>query len=164
LWNPDKEIDLKFLTRTLLASLLLVSGTALAEGGAEAQAEALLDTLGMEAAFVKSIDRMLDVQLQQQPALAPYKQVLLGFLEKYMSYESLKADLVEIYAGAFTEGELRNINDFYKTETGQKAIKVMPELMARGAQLGMQRVQANSAELQDMLKAEAERIQELQSQ
>ncbi len=127
-------------------------------------AEELLNVMGLEDALQKSIDQMLQIQLDQEPAMRPYKNVMLKFFNKHMSYEMLKDDMTVIYADAFDENELYEIIKFYKTATGQKTIEKMPELMSKGAKLGISRVKENIHELQDMVKKEAERIEQLQNE
>lgn len=118
----------------------------------------------MEVALEESLSQIMDIQLQQNPALLPYKDVVMQFFRKHVSYSSLKPEMIQIYAEVFTAQELRDINAFYRTETGQKTIRLMPQLSAAGAQLGLQRIQQNGAELQRMIQAEAARIKELQAQ
>jgi len=89
---------------------------------------------------------------------------MLKFFSKHMSYESLKPQIIDIYAEVFTASELKDINNFYATPTGKKTVKEMPELMVRGGQIGVQRIQDNIKELQSMIEAESERIQNLQDQ
>lgn len=142
---------------------LILQGSVLAGDNAKKEAETLLSTMGMETALEKSIETMLNIQMQQKPTLAPFKNVMLKFFKKHMSFESLKPDMIEIYADAFSASELREINAFYKTATGSKTIRLLPGLMAKGANLGSRRVQENITELQQMIKAEAERLQKAQN-
>ena len=146
-----------FLIMNMLLSSLAVAG----EDTHRQAAEKLLYIAGMEKALEQSIEQMLNIQLQQQPSLAPYKEIMLRFLKKHMGFESLKEDIVAIYIEEFTEKELNEIIAFYETPTGRKTIEKMPKLMAKGAQLGVSRVQQNIGELQQMIKAESERIQKL---
>jgi len=44
----------------------------------------------------------------------------------------------------------------------QKALKVTPELTAKGAAIGQKRIQDNVDELKQMISEEAQRIQQLQ--
>lgn len=120
--------------------------------------------MGTEAALEQSMSQMIDVQLQQNPALAPYKGVMMEFFSKYTSYNSLKLEMAQAYSEAFTTVELKEINAFYASDVGQKVVATMPVLMAEGAQMGITRVQANIGELQEMIKAESERIQALQEE
>ena len=148
----------------VLITALGVSSMSLADAASEKEAEKLLDMVGTQAVMEQSMSQMLDIQLQQNPALAPYKGVMMEFLNKNMSYESLKPDLVKMYSEEFTSSELREINAFYSTDVGKKSIEKMPKLMMQGGQLGATRVQENINDLQAMIQAESERIQKLQSE
>jgi hypothetical protein len=129
---------------------------------ARAEVTKLLESIDMENLLQQSIEQMLQLQLEQKPEMLPYKKVMMAFMSKHMSYESLKDDFIAMYVETFTVQELRDINQFYQTSTGKKTIKVMPELMAKGAQLGASRVQQNSAELIRMITQETERLKKLQ--
>jgi hypothetical protein len=120
----------------------------------------LLDLVHVDRTTKQTLDVLLKMQLQQQPKLQPYEDVLRSFLQKYMSWDSLKTDYARIYAEAFTEDELRQIITFYKTPAGQKAINKIPTLMGMGAALGQKRVQENRAELQEMINAKQKEMQE----
>ena len=50
------------------------------------------------------------MQVQQNPSIAPYEAVMKEFLAKYMSWDSLKADMIKIYMDEFTEPELGELN------------------------------------------------------
>lgn len=144
-----------------LAVFLCVCSAAFADNANE-EAEKLFNILGMESALEQSMSQMLDIQLQQNPKLTPFKDVMMQFFQKHMSYDSLKPDMLRIYAETFSGQELKEINAFYSTEVGKKTIEKMPALMAQGAQIGAARVQANIGELQVMIQAEAARLQEAQ--
>ncbi len=149
----------------LLALVVLLCFTGLAQAQSDQRlkaAENLLEAMNVKVALQKSIDAMLDVQLRQRPAMRPYKDILLKFYRKYMSYESLKDDMVQIYADAFSEKELNEIAKFYRSPVGQKTIEKMPELLAKGAKLGIERVRKNLPELRSMIAKEAKRIEKTQ--
>lgn len=148
----------------VLITALCVSSMSLADAASEKEAEKLLDMVGTQAVMEQSMSQMLDIQLQQNPALAPYKGVMMEFLNENMSYESLKPELIKMYSEEFTSSELREINAFYLTDVGKKSIEKMPKLMMQGGQLGATRVQENIGDLQAMIQAESERIQKLQSE
>jgi hypothetical protein len=148
----------------VLITALGVSSMSLADVASEKEAEKLLDMVGTQAVMEQSMSQMLDIQLQQNPALAPYKGVMMEFLNENMSYESLKPELIKMYSEEFTSSELREINAFYLTDVGKKSIEKMPTLMMQGGQLGATRVQENIGDLQAMIQAESERIQKLQSE
>lgn len=119
--------------------------------------EEFFAVMNMKETSDKTIDQMLAMQVQQQPKLASYKDIMTSFLRKYVSYEALKDDMVKLYKAEFTEDEIRTMSEFYRTPVGKKAVSKLPTLTASGAQLGMQRVQSNMAELQQAIaKREAE--------
>ena len=148
----------------VLITALSMSSMSLADAASEKEAEKLLDMVGTQEVMEQSMSQMLDIQLQQNPALAPYKGVMMEFLNENMSYESLKPELIKMYSEEFTSSELREINAFYSTDVGKKSIEKMPTLMMQGGQLGATRVQENIGDLQAMIQAESERIQKLQSE
>lgn len=122
-------------------------------------AEELLSVFDMDTLLQTSMAQMLEIQLQRNPSIKPYKHVLMEFFAKYMSYESLKDDLIKMYVEVFSEKELREVIAFYKTPTGQKAIEKVPELMKTGAQLGAERLESHKDELIKMIEKESKRIQ-----
>ena len=148
----------------VLITALGVSSMSLADAASEKEAEKLLNMVGTQEVMEQSMSQMLDIQLQQNPALAPYKGVMMEFLNENMSYESLKPELIKMYSEELTSSELREINAFYSTDVGKKSIEKMPTLMMQGGQLGATRVQENIGDLQAMIQAESERIQKLQSE
>ena len=123
-------------------------------------AKELLDIVHVDRTTKQTLDVLLRMQLQQNPKLQPYEDVLRAFLQKYMSWDSLKDDYARFYAEALTEPELKQIIAFYKTPVGQKAINTIPSLMAKGAALGQKRVQDNRAELQQMISEKQKEMQE----
>ena len=73
----------------ILCISLLFTQIVDAETDAEQEANILLSTMGMKEAMVQSMEQMINLQLQQNPSLEPYKAVMMEFFNKYMSWESL---------------------------------------------------------------------------
>ncbi len=117
--------------------------------------EALLELMDMESLLTQSVDQMLQVQVQQNPSIAPYQQDMKAFFAKYMSWASLKDDMVTIYMAEFTEPELKELTAFYQTPVGRKTVQRMPTLVAKGAEIGQRRVQEHLPELQAAIAAKA---------
>ena len=84
--------------------------------------------------------------------LAPYRDVLNRFFQKYMSWASVKDDYIKLYMEAFTEKEIGDLVAFYKTKTGKKAAGTIPQLMMKGAAIGQKQVEKHTAELTRMLQ------------
>lgn len=149
---------MKIFTVLWLISLLSFGTATFADESSEIEAEKLLETMGMDQAITQSINQMLDIQLQKNPQLQPFKAVMLTFFHKHMGYEVLKPQITKIYAEEFTADELKVINAFYLTDAGKKTIEKMPYLMQKGMQMGEAQFYAHVDELEEMLKAEVERV------
>jgi len=119
-------------------------------------AEDLLNYVNTEKQLQTAIDQTVDMQVKANPQIAPKAGVMKKFFVKYMSWDSLKDDIVKIYTDAFTEDELKQVTAFYKTPVGKKMIEKMPELMGKGMQLGLRRVQENQGELIRMLQEDSQ--------
>ncbi len=114
-------------------------------------AEALLELMDMQTILAQSTDQMLDLQIKQNPALAPLRSTMRKFMDTYVSWSALKQDIIAMYAEAFDKAELEQMIVYYRSDVGQKSVKTMPELMKKGAALGAKRVEENLPELQKML-------------
>jgi uncharacterized protein len=139
-----------FLLSILIGAVALLSpATTRADEASHKKAtETLFGLMGMETLVTQSIDQMLAMQVQQNPALAPYQAQMKTFLGKYMSWASLKEDMTKIYMAEFTESELNELIKFYQTPLGKKTVMRMPALMAKGAEIGQKRVNEHLPELE----------------
>ncbi len=150
----------KLICCTLFIMSPLFSMNVWANDEAVAEAEKLLDNLGMEEILEQSITQSLDFQVQKNPELVPYVGVMKAFLAKHMSYESLKDDIVNLYSTTFSVQELKDISAFYSTETGKKTLQKLPELARISNQLGSDRVQENIEELHQMLEGASKLVED----
>ncbi len=125
------------------------------EASHRAAADALLNLMNMEKLTEQSVDQMLQMQMKQNPAIAPFEQQMRTFLAKYMSWASMKDDMAKIYTSEFTEQELKDLTTFYKTPLGQKTVEKMPQLLVKGAEFSQKRMQEHLPELQAAIAAQA---------
>ena len=143
-----------FLALGLSLALVLLPNLARAdEASHKAAAESLLGLMDMDKLMAQSVDQMLQMQVKQNPAIAPYQTQMKAFLSKYMSWASMKDDMVTIYTSEFTEQELKDLTAFYKTPLGKKTVEKMPQLMSKGAELSQKRMQEHLPELQAAIAA-----------
>jgi hypothetical protein len=140
------------LLLAVLAVLVAASAAAADQKSHRKAAEELLKVLNMDKQLQSAIDQTLDLQIKANPGIAEYRDVMKKFFSKHMSWDSLKEDIITIYTDAFTEEELNEITKFYKTPVGKKLVEKNPELMGKGMQLGVKRVQENQGELRQMLE------------
>ena len=145
----------KLLPVVLAASLLLPGLSTADEQGHREQVEILFKLTRMEQKINDSVASVAQLQLQQNPALDSKRDLLMNFLNKYIGWNAMRGDLTEMYMQTFTEEELKTINDFYITTTGQKVITLVPQLVQERNQLAMMRLQQNIGELQQLMSADS---------
>lgn len=148
---------MKSFVFSLLLGAITLGQPALAradEASHRKAAETLFALMEMETLLSQSVDQMLAMQVQQNPALAQFQPQMKAFLNKYMSWASMKEDMTKIYTAEFSESELKELGKFYETPLGKKAVQKMPALMAKGAEIGQKRVQDHLPELEAALAAD----------
>lgn len=143
-------------------ALFIFSIPAFAQDISESHLQAAVDMfeeLDMAEMIDQTIDMIVDAQIQQNPGIAVFEDIMRSFFRKHMSWEKLKDSYARIYAEAFTEEELNEITAFYRTEVGKKTMRLTPVLMQKGMALGEQVVFDNLPELEQLIM---ERMQELE--
>jgi hypothetical protein len=111
----------------------------------------LFELTDMQRMIQESVDNVLAMQLNQNPALREHEAAVRAFLEKTIGWDGLKDDITDMYLKTFTEQELNEMNAFYGSPTGHKVIKQLPELVQERNRLAMQRMQDNIGELQKQI-------------
>lgn len=147
---------MKHSATLLLLNIIALTMTSLTSKAADTsthlqQVETLFKLTQMEKKVNESVDSVMQMQLSQNPQLSQHKAEMRAFFEKHMGWSSMKNDITEMYLNAFSEDELKAINDFYITPVGQKVINVLPDLVQQRNQLAMQRLQQNISELQQIV-------------
>lgn len=141
----------------VLLTIATLAGPSLA--GADEQshrkaAEDLLNAMNMQQTMDAASAQMIEMQIKANPQLAPMRDVLKQWVAKFMSYASIKDDLIAIYSAELTEGELKQVAAFYSTPIGKRWTEAMPKINAKTTQLGATQAQAHQAELQKMIQDE----------
>ena len=115
-------------------------------------AENLLIVMEVDQSLPEIANQVVENQLQHNPQLVPQREILQSFLTKYLHWDSVKEDTITAYTHEFTEPELKKLTEFYKTPLGKKANEKMPQLAFISGQIGLQKAQANQAELRQMIE------------
>lgn len=112
----------------------------------------LMDLVGSKDQMEQISDQMVTVITSANPALAPHKDIIADWSNKYFTWDAMKEDMAVIYRKHFTDAEIKKLIEFYQTPVGKKAIEVMPQLFQEGSQIGMKIGQEHQAELQEALE------------
>lgn len=78
-------------------------------------------------------------------------KVLEEFLDRYVTWEVMRPELVRIYAEAFTDAEIRELTTFYRSPIGQTLLERTPMLNGMMIETMSDLVTRNQAELQSMI-------------
>jgi hypothetical protein len=138
---------------TILVFFFLGTGYGMADPDTHRLAAERLLTVSMtEDSYNSLIEQTLDSQIQANSAIARYRPAMLEFMNRYMGFQAIRGDLVQLYMKYFTETELNDMIRFYETPTGQKALKLVPILFQEGSAIGQRKVQEHMGELEQMIK------------
>jgi hypothetical protein len=123
-----------------------------------AAARDLFKALKLEESIPNTTAAMVDSEVSHNPGLAPYRDVMLAWLRKYMTWDSMQPELTRLYCDTYTEGEMKALAMFYSSPVGQKAITKTPELMSKTAGIGAKISQPHSSELSAQLSARRDEL------
>ena len=152
---PKEDGVMRMLLSYCLITVALGLSPVVALGDAQSHrkaAENLLLVMEVDKSLPQIAAQVVETQVQQNPQLAPQREVLQRFLTQYLNWESVKEDTITTYTHEFTEPELKKLTEFYKTPLGKKASEKMPQLAFIAGQLGLKKAQAHQAELRQMLE------------
>src|SRR5437879_1667067 len=126
------------MKRTIIAlTVILQFATArslLAQQSVSSYDQAVMDLLKIargQDSMIAGADAMADTLTKSNPVLVPYRDVIVEWAKKYLTWETLMPEFVKAYKEAFTESEIRELIAFYQTPVGQKMLVKMPELLQK---------------------------------
>lgn len=153
--------------KSIAITLAIVLGSGLSilradDATHSAAAAKLLDTMGVDRSMKAGFDAMLGPALQNvmkstgMPPVAEteLRKAFKAWISEDFDMEKVRNQMIVIYASAFTEAELEQLVEFYRSPLGVKTLEKMPVLMQQGAQIGM----AEGSEKQPQLKARIQPI------
>ena len=121
-------------------------------------ARELLEVMQMMRVIRAGNVAMVESQTAANPAMAPFKDVLLAWAEKHLTWDVMAPPMSAAYAELLTEPEMRELIAFYRTPAGRKVVEVTPELTQRGAKIGADIAQRYMPQLQEMIQARANEL------
>ena len=114
----------------------------------------LIQAMKVDANFESMMVDSVDVQVQANPVLLPYRDVMVEWAKKHMRWEYVEKDFTALYMKHFTTEELNAATEFYQTPIGQKFVAKMPDLFKEGGEIGMRLGQEKAPKLQEMIQAQ----------
>jgi hypothetical protein len=172
--KKSQERCMKKIALLILCVIFLAPSLLLAEGDQKKQlASELLKTMDMKKQFKESYESMtkqffpmLMQQIQAQMAKvgktdeAAMKKIeavhekASKLVAQEMSWKNIKQDQIELYASTFGEKELKDLNKFFKTETGKKFLDKQQEILRKSFQISQKHLQSIMPKLNTLLEKE----------
>ena len=153
--NPEEDGVMRMILCCCLITVALMLHSFVALGDDQSHrtaAENLIIVLEVDKSLPPLAEQVVETQIQQNPQLASQREILQKFVNKYLSWASVRQDTITAYTQEFTEPELEKLTEFYATPVGKKASEKMPKLVFIAGQIGLKKAQANQAELQQMME------------
>lgn len=149
----------------LLLSLLL-TGTSYAQitqSHREAAEELLLIT-ETDKLIQTTFDQIKQMAMKQFPQSAGgtpkeqaiqerYRQQLFDVIQDEFSWAKMKDQYIDIYVKTYSESEIKEISQFFKTDAGQVFIKKMPDVMQQSMAVSQQRMPAVMMKVMEITQA-----------
>lgn len=134
---------LSFMVAALSANADTNSQRSLAEEMLEvSKASSVIDnmTSQVNTMFSQTVQQM-NLSEDKKAEAAKYQQRLNDIMAEEFSWNKLKGQFVDVYVDVFTEEELKELVEFYKSPLGQKLIIKMPQLMQQSMVLAQKQMQ-----------------------
>ncbi len=75
------------------------------------------------------------------------------------NWDTIKGEFVGAYSTAFTEEEMDELIKFYESDLGKKLVDQLPELFAKGMEIGQAKLLEKQPEIQQTMMAEWEKFE-----
>lgn len=147
----SKKPPFAMRTALLLGAALFVAAPAIAQTDSHTEAALeLLDVLDMEEQITGNLDDMLSQMMGMGGPQPPegLVEVMLEFFEEIYVWEDLRPQFAAIYRDLYTEEEIRQLIEFYRTDLGQRLVETMPEAAVRGMTITQKLMVDNMPEFQ----------------
>lgn len=131
---------------------VFIASLGFAQSNSEKEAvNELVQVMNLKQQINESAERMFEVQAKAMPQIVQYKDVMMDFFKKYLNWETMGEKIKQVYAESFTEEEIRDLIAFYKTDTGQKLVKVQPTITTKMASISQGIVMEHQMELRQKI-------------
>jgi uncharacterized protein len=119
--------------------------------------EELMQVMKAEKGFQDNLNNSLNLQMKQIPQASQYDGAIKEFVSKYLNWDAVKEDLIQVYISEFSEKEIKQLTKFYKTPIGQKLADRQGILVSKSSEITMKRMMAHLPELQEIIMRQNEK-------
>ncbi|MCA9398291.1 MAG: DUF2059 domain-containing protein [Candidatus Omnitrophica bacterium] len=152
------------ILRFSIAAVLIFGMTSFAaadDASKRQKAEDLLKIMNMDTEIGEMVNRLQQLAQQRLDAqnfpeglyskLDTLSDKEFDMLRKELTWSYMKDDYIDLYMDKFTEEELVELGEFYKTDLGKKLMEQTPELVLRGMSIGQKKLVEKQTKVQQSL-------------
>jgi len=99
--------------------------------------QTLVRTMDLHKVYSQIHEMATQQIVNQNPNFEAYRSDIKRTFQNRISLEALLPEITRIYQKRFTEREILELTQFYRSDLGRKALNVLPELNAQLFQIGM---------------------------
>lgn len=92
----------------------------------------------------------MGVPQDRREILEKYSNKLFDLMSKEMSWDKVKDEYITMYVSTYTEKEMNEIIEFYKSQVGQRVIEKTPQTMQASFQISQKHVQRIMPQIQQI--------------
>lgn len=104
-----------------------------------------------EETMRESTDLILRQQVEQNPMMAQFEDIMREFMTKHLDWQELRPEFVQLYVDIYTEPELREMTAFYRTPLGRKMLETLPQVTVRSQEISQRRLQQHLPEMMQQI-------------
>ena len=123
------------------------------------QSEQMMDQVyaQLDNMFAGMVTQM-DIPEEKKPVMESYMKKMANLMREEMSWSKWKESFVEIYVNVYTEEELRELAEFYRSPLGEKFMAKMPEVMQETMKVSQQLTMDFMPKMQELQQELVEEI------
>ena len=111
----------------------------------------------------KSLVDALDLPDELSSVVDTYLQQVRDLLQKELSNPAMQRDMMQLFARHFTFDEMQELQQFFRTHTGQKFLEKMPDLAGDAGLLAQRRAAAMLPQLDSFTRQLLENVEQYYS-
>ncbi|WP_406665470.1 DUF2059 domain-containing protein [Gallaecimonas sp. GXIMD1310] len=150
------------MKRIMLAALLLSLQVHAADAPKQQKAAELVNIMNVDATLNRTYSRMeammkqmgakMGVKPSEQPIFDKYYKKMTEVMKQNMNWAKMKPSVVKLYEDNFTDQQLDDMLNFYKSDTGKAIINKMPVVMGQVMQQTQQMTQQMLPQLRQLTR------------
>lgn len=123
--------------------------------------DAMMDTMYAQMApMMQNTSVQMGVKPEEQAIFDTYYKEMTLVMKKEINWEKMQPMVLEIYSKNFSETEITEMLQFYKSETGQSILKKMPAVMQESMQISQVLMQGAVPKIKEVVQQFTEKLNE----